>query len=30
MCAPTVNYTQQNYSATTEKLVFECEKVLIV
>ena len=26
MCAPTVNYMQQNYGTATEKLAFEYEK----
>ena len=26
MCAPTVNYAQQNYGIATEKLAFDCDK----
>ena len=26
MCAPTINYTRQNYGTATEKLAFECDR----
>ena len=29
MCAPTVNYTRQNYGTANEKLAFECSKSVI-